>query len=150
MTDHGIGTHHGTGDGIAPGEPFPVELSRARFRPLLSGNPNYFGTLKDSQLGELFKPVEDKQSDTRYEEVGCVSYSPELDRLGAANIVKEPRCYPGGACPTAPGGPCTTGSVEHVRFFVDFGAGWVDAGVAATRVYDVATNRDCAGELDHP
>ena len=48
------------------------------------------------------------------------------------------------------GGPCTTGSVEHVRFFVDFGSGWVDAGVAATRVYDVATNRDCAGDLDHP
>jgi len=142
MTDHGIGTHHGTGDGIAPGEPFPVELSRARFRTLLAGNPNYFGTLKDSQLGELFKPVEEKQSDTRYEEIGCVSYSPELDRLEATIVVKQPVGYRGG--------PCTTGSVEHVRFFVDFGAGWVDAGVAATRVYDVATNRDCAGDLDHP
>ena len=142
MTDHGIGTDHGVGDGIAPGEPFPLELSRARFRTLLAGNPNYFGTLKDSQLGELFKAVEEKQSDIRYEEIGCVSYSPELDRLEATIVVKQSFGYSGG--------PCTTGSVEHVRFFVDFGSGWVDAGVAATRVYDVATNRDCAGDLDHP
>ena len=142
MTDHGIGTDHGAGDGIAPGEPFPLELSRVRFRTLLAGNPNYFGTLKDSQLGELFKAVEEKQSDIRYEEIGCVSYSPELDRLEATIVVKQPFGYSGG--------PCTTGSVEHVRFFVDFGSGWVDAGVAATRVYDVATNRDCAGDLDHP
>ena len=56
MTDHGIGTDHGADDGIAPGEPFPVELSRARFRPLMAGNPNHFGTLKDTPLGELFTP----------------------------------------------------------------------------------------------
>ena len=137
---HRYGSWRGRRD--RPGEPFPVELSRARFRTLLAGNPNYFGTLKDSQLGELFKAVEEKQSDTRYEEIGCVSYSPELDRLEATIVVKQPVGYSGG--------PCTTGSVEHVRFFVDFGSGWVDAGVAATRVYDVATNRDCAGDLDHP
>ena len=121
MTDHGIVDDHAADGGIAPGEPFPVELSRARFRPLLAANPNYFGTLEGSQLGELFKVVEPKQSDTRYEEIGCVSYSPELDRLEATIVVKQSFGYSGG--------PCTTGSVEHVRFFVDFGSGWVDAGV---------------------
>jgi hypothetical protein len=142
MSDDGIAEGHDTGGSIAVGEPFPVVRSRSAFRTLLAANPNYFGTLKDSQLGELFEAVEDKQSDTQFEEIGCVSYSPELDRLEATIVVKQPVGYSGG--------PCTTGSVEHVRFFVDFGSGWVDAGVAATRVYDVSTNRDCAGELDHP
>lgn len=119
-----------------------VEVSRSRFRHLLAANPNYFGTLQELPPGDLFTPVEPKQSDTAYEEIGCVSYSPELDRLEATIVIKRPFGYSGG--------PCATGSVEHVRFFVDFGAGWVDAGAAATRVHDLPVGRDCEGSRDHP
>ncbi len=142
MSDHENADVNADAEGIAEGETTSVELTRSRLRTLLAANPNYFGTLQDSELGQLFKPVEFKQSDTTYEEIGCVAYSPELDRLEATIVVKQPGGYSGG--------PCSTGSVEHVRFFVDFGSGWVDAGVAATRVYDLATRRDCAGDPDHP
>jgi len=127
---------------VAVGEPFPVELSRSRFRTLIAANPNHFGTLQGSQLAELFSPIELKQYDTRYEEIGCVAYSPELDRLEATIVIKQPAGYGSG--------PCGQGSVEHVRFFVDFGSGWVDAGVAATRVHDLPLGHDCADQPDHP
>ncbi len=138
MSDDHVDTTVGASDSPT----HEVELSRSRFRTLLAANPNHFGTLAPGQLSELFQPVEPKQSDTRYEEIGCVAYSPELDRLEATIVVKLPFGYSGG--------PCTLGSVEYVRFFVDFGTGWVDAGAAATRVYDVPVGRDCADRPDHP
>ena len=135
--------HDHAGDSAAPVEDeLVVAPSRSRFRTLLAGNPNYFGTLHGIELPELFQPVEPKQSDTTYEEIGCVGYSPELDRLEATIVVKQPAGYSGG--------PCATGSVEYVRFFVDDGSGWVDAGLAATRVHDVPLGQDCAGRPDHP
>src|SRR5688500_5487674 len=139
MTDHTNTHDHGD---AGAGELGQVELTRSRFRTLIAANPNYFGTLQGSQLGELFSPLEPKQADSRYEEIGCVGYSPELDRLEATIVVKQPVGYGGG--------PCGTGSIEHVRFFVDFGSGWVDAGVAATRVHDLPVGHDCVDQLDHP
>jgi hypothetical protein len=118
-----------------------VEVSRSRFRALLASNPNHFGTLS-GPLADLLKPIEPKQADKSYEEIGCVAYSPELDRLEATIVIKRSFGYSGG--------PCSTGSVEYVRFFVDFGSGWVDAGAAATRVHDLPVRDDCAGQPDHP
>ncbi|GEL96225.1 hypothetical protein [Cellulomonas composti] len=119
-----------------------IELSRGAFRQLITANPNYFGTLQDKALAQSFKVVDAKQSDTAYEEIGCVSYSPERDRLEATIVVRRAFGYKGG--------PCSAGSSEWVRFFVDFGAGWVDAGSAAARVFDVPDGKDCAGDADHP
>jgi hypothetical protein len=119
-----------------------IELPRRAFRRLIAANPNYFGTLQDKALAELLPVVEPKQSDTAYEEIGCVSYSPERDRLEATIVVKRAFGYRGD--------PCTRGSVEWVRFFVDFGSGWVDAGSTAARVFDVPDGKDCAGDADHP
>lgn len=119
-----------------------IELSRSAFLKLVAANPNYFGTLHDDVLAKLLPVVEEKQSDTGYEEIGCVSYSPERDRLEATIVVKRAFGYSGG--------PCTAGSVEWVRFFVDFGAGWVDAGASAARVFDVPNGTDCRGDKDHP
>lgn len=122
--------------------PNDIEPSRRSFRRLIATNPNHFGTLQDSALAAFLPVVDDKQSDTGYEEIGCVSYSPERDRLEATVVIKRAGGYNGG--------PCTTGSAEWVRFFVDFGSGWVDAGSAAARVFDVPLGADCAGERDHP
>jgi hypothetical protein len=119
-----------------------IELPRRAFRRLIAANPNHFGTLQDKALAELLPVVEPKQSDTAYEEIGCVSYSPERDRLEATIVVKRAFGYRGD--------PCTRGSVEWVRFFVDFGSGWVDAGSTAARVFDVPDGKDCAGDADHP
>jgi hypothetical protein len=119
-----------------------VETSRTQFRRLIAANPNHFGTLAGTPYADLLPVVEPKSSDTGYEEIGCVAYSPERDRLEATIVVKRSSGYGGG--------PCTAGSVEWVRFFVDSGSGWVDAGAAAARVFDVPDGTDCAGREDHP
>ncbi len=119
-----------------------IPRSRSAFRSLLTANPNYFGTLAGASFAESFPLVEAKQADTGFEEIGCVSYSPEHDRLEATVVVKRSSGYGGGRC--------TTGTREWVRFYVDHGAGWVDAGSGSARVFDLPTGKDCAGSADHP
>jgi len=48
------------------------ERERQRFRALILANPNYFGNIKVSP----FKPVLNIQSNTTYEEIGCVGFQP--------------------------------------------------------------------------
>lgn len=119
-------------------EPEAVALPRLRFRTLLAANPNYFGTFPD--LG--FEAVEPKAGDTTFEELDCLSYSPSRDRVEATVLVKRSSGYSGG--------PCSAGSFEHVRFYVDYGAGWEDAGTAAVNVHDLPAGTDCSGARTHP
>jgi hypothetical protein len=115
-----------------------VERSRSGFRSLLAANPNYFGTFPD--LG--FEPVETKKADTSFEEVDCVAYSQRRDRIEATVLIKRPFGYSGGLC--------TPGSLEHLRFYIDYGSGWQDAGPAAINVHDIPVGRDCPGDPTHP
>ncbi|HEX2046504.1 MAG TPA: hypothetical protein VHF27_01990 [Acidimicrobiales bacterium] len=114
------------------------EPARHSFRKLLATNPNYFGTFPDL----AFEAVEPKSLDSAYEELECVSYSPERDRLEATVLVKRSFGYLGG--------PCTDGSFEHVRFYIDYGGGWEDAGAAAINVHDLPEAEDCNGRSTHP
>ena len=91
--------------------PTTVPRSRSSFRSFITANPNHFGTLADTLLGDLFPTVEPKTSDTSFEEIGCVSYSPERDRLEATVVVTRPTGY-GGA-------RCARGTREWLRFYVD-------------------------------
>ena len=122
--------------------PTTVPRSRSSFRSFITANPNHFGTLADTLLGDLFPTVEPKTSDTSFEEIGCVSYSPERDRLEATVVVTRPTGYGGGRC--------ARGTREWVRFYVDYGAGWEDVGMGSARVVDVPTSKDCEGGADHP
>ncbi len=117
-----------------------TELSAARtsFRRLIAVNPNHFGTFPD--LG--FEVIEPKQGDTTFEDVSCLSYSPSRDRLEATIEVKQSAGYSGG--------PCTRGSFEHLRFYIDYGSGWEDVGPAAVNVHDFAVGKDCPGDPTHP
>jgi hypothetical protein len=126
----------GRDDGGDDGE--SVERSRGRFRSLVAANPNYFGSFPD--LG--FEPVEPKAGDTAYEELDCIAYSTAHDRIEATILVKRSYGYSGG--------PCTPGSFEFVRFYVDYGGGWEDAGLAGVNVHDLPEGRDCTGERTHP
>ncbi len=121
-------------------EQVQIELpaSRLRFRRLLATNPNYFGNLPD--LG--FDPVEPKTGDTTFEQIDCVSYSPTRDRIEATVQVKLPFGYSGGLC--------GNGSFEHLRFYVDYGSGWEDAGPAAINVHDIPVTKDCADAVTLP
>jgi hypothetical protein len=75
-------------------------------------------------LGDLFKT----DGDTSYEELGCIGYDPVEDAVVGVFTVKRSSGYSGG--------PCTTGSTEHVAFWVDWGSGWQHVGTTATTVHD--------------
>ena len=106
----------------------PPESARQNVKALLLANPNYFGNLKDS----AFEPVLDISSDTSYEELGCVGYSPSLSRLEAVVSINQDSGYGGGLC--------SPGSQEYVRFYLssDGGATWIDEGAVSFNVHDIA------------
>lgn len=105
------------------------ELRRS-FRYRLLQNPNYFGNLFETGLPDLPKPVLEKIGDTSYEELGCLGYNPETEVLTAMVEIKLQTGYSGG--------PCTAGSMEYLRFYLDYGDGtWVDHGTASFNAHDL-------------
>jgi hypothetical protein len=115
-----------------------VPRERLEFKQFLAINPNYFGNLEKSH----FKPVKKIIGNTTYEEVTCVGYNPALNLLEATVHIKRPGGYGGTLC--------TPGSTEYVRFFVDYGSGWVDAGLASFNAHDIPNSLDCAKQPDKP
>lgn len=115
-----------------------VERERVRFRQLLAQNPNHFGTSATAGL----KAVKAMASNSSYEQLTCLGYNPDLDQLEATVQVKLPFGYGGNLC--------MAGTTEYVRFFVDYGAGWQDAGAAAFKIHDLPDGNDCSGQPDKP
>lgn len=104
-----------------------VPDERAKFRALVLGNPNYFGNIKDSP----FPPVLQIQLNRTYEDLGCVGFQPQFNRLDAVVYVNEPSGYGGGIC--------TRGTQEYVRFYMsgDNGATWMDVGLTSFTAWDI-------------
>lgn len=115
-----------------------IERERSEFRALLQTNPNYFGNLADSK----FKPVNKLISKTTYEEVTCVGFDQTLNQLEATVQIKRPNGYGGGLC--------QPGTVEYVRFYIDYGSGWEDANYVAFDVHDIPNGADCADKPEKP
>jgi hypothetical protein len=114
------------------------EKERSQFHQLLITNPNYFGNLKTDK----FKPVLKLVHETSYEELTCVSFNPLQNLLEAHVRIKLDTGYGGDLC--------HPGTLEYVRFYVDYGAGWQDAGLVAFDVHDIAHKLDCAKRVDKP
>lgn len=112
-------------------EPSAVPAERAGFKSLLATNPNYFGTAKESG----FPVVTEISGDTTYEQINCVSYNPDLSLLEATISIKLPYGYGGGLC--------QAGSLEFIRFYLDYGSGWVEAGLTSVQVHDLPEELDC-------
>lgn len=115
-----------------------IPPERAQFKKLLLQNPNYFGTLKDSDL----KPVKQISSNTTYEELTCIGYNQNFSTLEATIAIKLSNGYGGNLC--------SAGSLEHVRFFINYGSGWKDVGVSSLNVHDLPNSVDCAKQKDKP
>jgi hypothetical protein len=111
---------------------------RAEFKQLVALNPNYFGNLVDSPLKVVKKMV----GNTTYEQVSCVGFNPDFNLLEATVQIKLPGGYNGLLC--------VPGSTEYVRFYIDYGAGWEDAGLAAFNSHDIPNSLDCANQKDKP
>ena len=104
---------------------------RAQFRALILANPNHFGNLKESP----FKAVLNIQGDTFYEDIGCVGFQPQFNRLEAVIFVNQPSGYGGDIC--------SPGTREYVRFYLslDDGATWHDQGLTSFTTYDIPARR---------
>lgn len=108
-----------------------VPETRTRFRQLILSNPNYFGTSSGSAKGSAMKAVVAQAGNTEFEELVCLGYQPQLDRLVAVVEIKQMSGY---------GGPlCGFGSAQNLRFFIDWtGDGkWMDVGVARFPSHDI-------------
>ncbi len=115
-----------------------LEKERSEFTSLLLQNPNYFGTFPDSS----FKAVKKIVGNTKYEELTCLGFNPNLDMLEATVQVKLPYGYGGSLC--------AAGTTEYVRFYLDYGDGWENAGLVAFNVHDLPPTTDCAGQPTKP
>ena len=115
-----------------------IEKERANLKLLVAQNPNYFGNLADS----AFKPVKKIVGNTQYEQLTCIGLDPERNLLEATIAVKLPYGYSGGLC--------QAGSQEFVRFYLDYGSGWQDAGMVATNVHDIPNLVDCSKQGTKP
>lgn len=103
---------------------------RKSMRLRLQQNPNFFGNLKESGIKNLPDAVFVKVGDTTYEELTCLGYNPDTEILTAIVRIKKGSGYMGG--------PCTPGSREYVRFYLDYGDGaWVDHGSASFDIHDL-------------
>jgi hypothetical protein len=77
----------------------------------------------------VFKNAIAFQGDTAWEELTCVGFNPALDELVAVVSIKQTSGYQGGLC--------VNGSTEYVRFFVDWGGGLTDVGLASFQAHDI-------------
>lgn len=122
--------------------PSPEKLSAEKHLALRHGakfhllaNPNYFGNLTGLDLPGTLPPVMNLIQNTTYEELCCLGYNPQTRLLTAIVEVKLGAGYSGG--------PCTDGSEEYVRFYLDYGDGvWVDHGVISFTAHDLSFKED--------
>ncbi|HTN18164.1 MAG TPA: hypothetical protein VL092_10810, partial [Chitinophagaceae bacterium] len=114
--------------------------SRSNAPKLLAENANYFGTLANSKL----KAILPLKYNTGFEELGCIGYQPVMEELTATIKISRSSGYGGDLC--------GKGSMEYVRFFLDYndGSGWKDMGMAAVNVHDIPDSKDCNGALEKP
>lgn len=112
---------------------------RTAFKSLLLANPNYFGNLDKSP----FKPVLPLSGNTHYEELGCVGYHPQQERLEAVVYIHQPSGYGTGIC-----GP---GTPEYLRFYLSFddGATWHDQGLTSFQAYNIPEGTERGKRLEY-
>ncbi|MCP4600825.1 MAG: hypothetical protein GY847_09885 [Proteobacteria bacterium] len=108
-----------------------VAAARANYKLHLAENPNYFGSISKLDIAKPPKLIYKLLSNTSFEECTCIGFNPDTNELNAVVVVKKKAGYSGG--------PCTDGSKEHVRFYLDYdGSGtWVDEGAANFDAHDL-------------
>jgi hypothetical protein len=74
-------------------------------------------------------------NDTTYEKLDCLGFNPSLNLVSATIQVKLPSGFQGG--------PCTKGSYEYVRFWVNYGFGWNHIGMTLVNTHDILNSFDC-------
>jgi hypothetical protein len=119
---------------------FLVQPERSHFHYMLAKNPNYFGNIIGSTYKENYKLIADKT----YEQITCLGYNPETSEMEATFSISKSSGYSGNLC--------SNGSLEYVRFYIDFhdGAGFIDQGSVGINVHDIPAGTDCNGNSIFP
>jgi len=121
--------------------PFPPifkDDTRTNFKDLIATNPNYFGNLPNSD-----KPIVSPLSyDTQYEQLIAIGFNPVLNVLEATIEVKLSYGFLGDLC--------TNGSLEYIRFYVNYGEVWEDLGAVSVNTHDVLDEFDCEKKSEKP
>jgi hypothetical protein len=109
------------------------------FKSLLLANPNYFGNLNETP----FTPVLPISGNTHYEELACVGYHPQQERLEGVVYIYQPSGYGTDIC--------GAGTPEYVRFYLSFdnGATWQDQGMTSFQAYNVPEGTEGAKRLEY-
>jgi len=118
-------------------EPYPKQ--RGGFKIMLLSNANYFGTLLESPLIPVFPMC----CNTHYEELACVGYHPQQNKLEAVVYVYQGSGYGSGIC--------GQGTSEYVRFYLSFddGATWEDQGMTSFQAYNVPEGTEGEDKLEY-
>ena len=108
--------------------------ARSNYRLYLIENTNYFGSVSKLDISNPQKLVYKLLSNKSYEELTCIGFNPDTNELNGVVVVKKKSGYSGG--------PCTDGSKEYVRFYLDYeGTGtWIDEGVVNFDAHDLPFN----------
>ncbi len=114
------------------------EKTRRQLKALLASNPNYFGNFPDSG----YSPESEMLENSKYEEISCLGFNPDTNILAATVQVKLPYGYGGNQC--------AIGTMEHIRFYIDYGAGWEDLGLGGFKAWDLPNGDDCAKKPNKP
>ncbi len=117
-----------------------IKKERTDFNSMLLKNPNYFGNITGSRL----KPVKKIIGNVTYEQLTCIGYNTETTDMEAVFSLNQSSGYSGGLC--------TNGSLEYIRFYLDFhdGAGFIDQGSVALNVHDIPAGKDCRNNSVFP
>ena len=108
-----------------------VTSARTNYKLHLMESPNYFGSISKLDVAKLPKVFAKMLSNKSYEELTCVGFNPDTNELNAVVVVKKKTGYSGG--------PCTDGSKEFVRFYLDYDGGgtWIDEGAVNFDAHDL-------------
>jgi hypothetical protein len=122
----------------APTQSVSKDDLRTNFKDLVAANPNHFGNAPDSNRIPVFPLA----YDTTYEQLTCIGFNPVLSVLEATIEIKLPYGFGGDLC--------TNGSLEYVRFYVNYGNAWDDLGAVTVNTHDIPDAFDCGKTFEKP
>ncbi len=108
------------------------QKERASFHALLLINPNYFGNLVESKQKAVLTIV----GNTGYEELACLGYHPQQQKLEAVVYLHQSVGYGTDIC--------GVGTPEYVRFYLsyDHGATWEDQGMSSFQAHNIPQGKE--------
>lgn len=122
----------------------PTKLTLKQLADARLETPLFMANIASKSKLKLATPLAffEKNFNTDYEELGCIGYNPNSQELTAIIKIKRSSGYNGSLC--------TKGSVEYVRFYVNYGSGYKDEGVVGVNVHDIPDTNDCEQKVEKP